>query len=156
VARRFEDHPTLERLLPATRQALRDRLVFEWAHTEGGVITAPPVLRTLCGRWHHLTPEIGRLLQSHALPIHRRLMDVYVDHHRPAWWLAWGPELLWRNETPFAFPSMSHDIFAARALVLQHSSERLAPFVDVPWCHADEYYIQKLALRLRAASRVEW
>ena len=114
VARRLEDDESLGRLVPATRHALRDRLVFELSHAEGGVVTRPPTLRTIFGRWHDLTPEMGRLLQLYALPIHRRLMDVYVDHHRPAWWLAWGPELLWRNETPFAFPSMSHDIFAAR------------------------------------------
>jgi hypothetical protein len=71
-------------------------------------------------------------------------MDVYVDHHRPAWHVAWNVELLWRNECPFSFPDMSRDIFAARAFIL--GEEGLKRFVDVPWCSGDEYYVQKLAL----------
>jgi hypothetical protein len=127
---------------------MRTRLEYELAHTEGGVMTRPPVARTIFGRWRHLTPDVARLLREHAGDIHRRLVDVYVDHHRPAWRLAWGPELMWRNETPFSFPTMSAEVFAAKALILREPVERLTSYVDLPWCKADEYYIQKLALTL--------
>jgi hypothetical protein len=148
IAKKLGDQSTLDRLLPQTRQAMRNRLEYELAHTEGGLMTRPPVLRTIFGRWRHLTPEVARLLREHAGDIHRHLVDVYVDHHRPAWWLAWNVELMWRNETPFSFPTMSSEIFAAKALILEESAERLVHYVDLPWCKADEYYIQKLALLL--------
>jgi hypothetical protein len=45
---------------------------------------------------------------------------------------------------------MSAEIFAAKALILREPVERLAAYVDLPWCKADEYYIQKLALVLAA------
>jgi hypothetical protein len=73
-------------------------------------------------------------------------MEVYVDHHRPAWYVAWNVELLWRNEAPFSFPDMADDIFAARAMVLGEGAERLAAFVDLPWCRGDETWVRKLAL----------
>jgi hypothetical protein len=150
VAKRLDDNDTLDRLLPPVRAAMRRRLEYELAHTEGGVMTRPPVLRTIFGRWRHLTPDVAGLLRAHAGDIHRRLVDVYVDHHRPAWWLAWGPELMWRNETPFSFPTMSAEIFAAKALILREPVERLTEYIDLPWCKADEYYIQKLALAVAA------
>jgi outer membrane protein assembly factor BamB len=133
---------------PKVREALRERLRYELAHTEGGLITAAPVLRTLFGRWHFLTPDVARLLRTHAGPIHARLMDVYVDHHRPTWWLAWNVELLWRNETPLSFPSMSLDIFTARSLLLGEPPQDLAGYLDLPWCRGDEHHVQKLALAL--------
>jgi hypothetical protein len=152
IAKRLDDGETLESFLPKTRAAMRKRLEYELSHTEGGVMTRPPVLRTIFGRWRHLTPDVARLLREHAGDIHTRLIEVYVDHHRPAWWLAWGPELLWRNETPFSFPTMSAEIFAAKALVLRNPVETLTPYVDLPWCKADLYYIQKLALALAAST----
>jgi hypothetical protein len=114
-------------------------------------MTRPPVLRTIFGRWRHLTPEVARLIANPAGDVHRHLVDVYVDYHRPAWWLAWAPEFMWRNETPFSFPTMSAEIFAARSLILREPADQLARYVDLPWCRADEYYIQKLALVLGAS-----
>jgi hypothetical protein len=155
IARRQDDSETLDRVLPLTHAAMRKRIEYELAHTEGGVMTRPPVLRTIFGRWRHMTPDVARLLREHAGDIHRRLVDVYVDHHRPAWWLAWGPELMWRNETPFSFPTMSAEIFAAKALILREPAEKLTQYVDLPWCKADEYYIQKLALALAVAGGMD-
>ena len=102
--------------------------------------------RSLLGRWHFLGPDLARILRTFAGPIHRHLMDNYVDHHRPAWYVAWNVELLWRNEAPFSFPDMSADVFAARALILNEPADQLARHLDVPWCKGDEYYVQKLAI----------
>jgi hypothetical protein len=145
IAKQVGDEAGLDRLLPVTRAAIRERLVYELAHTEGGLMTRQN-LRTLMGRWRNLNPDLARVLRTYCEPVHRRLMEVYVDHHRPAWYVAWNVELLWRNETPFSFPDMSRDIFAARAMILGEEGDRLGRFVDIPWCRGDEYYVQKLAL----------
>ncbi|HEX2972976.1 MAG TPA: hypothetical protein VHP11_11625, partial [Tepidisphaeraceae bacterium] len=108
------------------------------------------------GRWRHLTPEVARLLAMHAAPIHQHLMEVYVDYHRPTWCLAWNVELLWRNESPFSFPTMALEIFSAKAMILNEKPDQLAHAVDLPWCKADESHILKLAMLLNSASPITW
>ncbi|MCX8037899.1 MAG: PQQ-binding-like beta-propeller repeat protein [Candidatus Sumerlaeia bacterium] len=150
IAKHLDDRDFVDKALPAVRKAMRERLEYEWAHPEDGVIVSVPHLRTIFGRWRNLTPEVGRLLREQTGRIHRRLMDVYVDHHRPLWWMAWTFEHMWRNETPLAFPTAAMEIFSARALILDEPSDKLARFLDLPWCKGDEFYIQKLALVLNA------
>ena len=139
------------------------RLAYEFTHTRGGLITQVPVLRSIFGCWRHLTPEVGRLCASYAGQTHKHLMDVYVDYHRPTWYLAWNVETMWRNECPFAFPTMAAEVFAARALILR--SEKLTPplggagltrFLDIPWCKADLFYIQKLVFAIESHGKVTW
>jgi len=156
IAKRLHDEAALEKGLVATREAMRRRLAYEFAHTRGGLITQVPVGRSIFARWRHLTPEVGRLLASYAADTHKHLMDVYVDYHRPTWYLAWNVEPMWRNECPFAFPTMSAEIFAARAMVLREPSEKLSGFLDIPWCKADLFYIQKLVLCIEAYGQVIW
>jgi len=155
IARDVSDNYAVIQLQPRTRQALRDRLVYELAHTEGGLVTMNGN-RAVFGRWRNLTPEVARLLRLYAKDVHARLMDVYVDHHRPTWWLAWNVETLWGNEVPTALPTEAQEVFAARAMVLGEDAGKLAKFVDRPWCRADEFYIQKLALVLHATAGTEW
>jgi hypothetical protein len=150
IAKHLEDVEALKTFLPKTRQALRVRLQYELSHANGGLITAAGT-RSLVGRWHNLTPDLAAVLAAFTKPIQQHLMDVYVDYHRPAWYVAWNVELLWRNESPFSFPDMSADIFAAKAMLLNEPAERLARYVDLPWCRGDEYYVQKLALLARAS-----
>lgn len=119
-------------------------------------MTRVPVGRTIFGRWRHLTPEVGRLLQTYAEPTQRHLMAVCVDYHRPTWWLAWNVELMLRNESPFSLPTMSAEIFDARALILREPQPPLATRLDLPWCHADLCYLQKLVACLEADSVWEW
>ena len=83
-------------------------------------------------------------------------MDVYVDYHRPTWYLAWNVETMWRNECPFAFPTMAAEVFAARALILREPAEKLTRFLDIPWCKADLFYIQKLVFTIEAHGRITW
>jgi hypothetical protein len=156
LAHRFTDAETKQAGVEVARRALRERLTFEFAHTRGGLIWQVPKLRSVCSRWHFLTPEVGRLLALHVGPVHRQLMERYVDYHRPVWWLAWNVETMMRNECPYEFPTLSAEVFAARSLILTEPTERLAAFLDRPWFKADEYCIQKLALALDAASRAEW
>jgi hypothetical protein len=156
IARRMHDNSTLEKGLVITRSALHKRLAFEIAHTHGGLITQVPVLRSIFSRWRNLTPEIGRFCESYAGKTHKHLMEVYVDYHRPTWYLAWGVETMWRNECPFAFPTMSAEVFAAKALILREPVEKLTGYLDIPWCKADLFYIQKLVLCIEAYGNVIW
>jgi len=156
IAAHMEDKEAVEKGLRITRQALRERLAYELAHTKGGLIAEVPVSRSVFARWRHLTPEVGRLVAHYAGPIHKSLMDVYVDYHRPTWHLAWGVETMWRNESPFAFPTMPAEIFAARAWILNESPEQLQRFLDIPWCRADLFYMQKLVSCIEAHGRMNW
>jgi hypothetical protein len=135
---------------------LRERLAFEIAHPRGGVIFQVPVLRSAFSRWHRLSPEVGRLVRERAGEAARGLMDLYVDRHRPTWWLAWNVETLMRNECPLELPTTSLDIFQARAWILGEPAAKLAGFIDIPWCRGDEYYVEKLALVLSAAAGTRW
>jgi hypothetical protein len=156
VAQRVGDEEALRRGVAKTRGAIRERLAFEFAHPRGGLISQVPVGRSIFSRWRHLTPEVGRLLATHAGPVHRELMAVQVDFHRPTWWLAWNVELMVRNESPFSLPTMSAEIFSARAMVLQEPGEKLAAYLDLPWCRADLFFLQKLASCAEAHTHVTW
>ena len=83
-------------------------------------------------------------------------MEIYVDYHRPTWHLAWNVETMWRNECPFAFPTMSAEVFAAKALILHEPAEELISYLDVPWCKADLFYIQKLVFCIEACGEINW
>jgi hypothetical protein len=156
IAEHVKDKEAVEKAIVVTRKALRERLVYEFAYTESGLISEVPVSRSIFARWRHLTPEVGRLLAEYAGTTHRHLMDVYVDHHRPTWHIAWGVETAWRNESPFAFPTMSEEVFAARAWILNEPAETLTRFLDIPWCHADLFYIRKLIWCLDASGQTVW
>ncbi|HEV8606566.1 MAG TPA: PQQ-binding-like beta-propeller repeat protein [Tepidisphaeraceae bacterium] len=147
VARRMKDEKTVEKLLPAARGAMRERVKYELEHSEGGVIL-PSGSRSIFGRWRFLTPEVARLIRTFAPGVTEHLVDVYVDHHRPTWWLAWNVELLWRNESPFGFPNVAVDVFGAKALILDRDGKELERFLDLPWFKGDEYQIQKMAMML--------
>jgi hypothetical protein len=156
MALQMHDEQAVEKGINTAQKAFRRRLEYEFAHTRGGLITQVPVLRSIFGRWRYLTPEIGRLCSEYALQTHKNLMDVYVDYHRPTWYLAWNVETMWRNECPFAFPTMSAEVFAARALILREPAEKLKRFIDIPWCKADLFYIQKLLFIIEAHGEVVW
>lgn len=150
LARAAGDEESLARSLPLTRQAMRTRLVYELAHTKGGLIRSVPNSRQVFARWRNLTPDVAALVRSAALPTQKHLTQVYVDYHRPGWWIAWNVEQLMRNEAPTQLPSTPLEIFTARALIIGDSSAQLTAYLDIPWCAADEFYIRKLALTLRA------
>lgn len=156
IARHMQDDDAQTRGISAARKAIRQRLTYELAHPRGGLITMVPTLRCIFSRWRHLTPEVGRLIATHAGDIQRHLMQVYVDHHRPTWWLAWNVELMVRNESPMSLPTMSAEIFAARAMILREPAEQLERYLDLPWCKADLLYIQKLVMCLEARRGVDF
>ncbi len=156
IARRMGDVQAVEEGVVAARKAMRERLAYEFAYTRGGLITQVPVLRTIFSRWRHLTPEVGRLCASYAADTHKYLVATCVDYHRPTWFLAWNVETMWRNECPFSFPTVSAEIFSARALILHESGDKLKRYLDIPWCKADLFYIQKLVFCIEASGEITW
>ena len=151
LAKAAGDDAALAEALLITRHAMRDRLVYELAHTRGGVILPVPNGRMVMARWRRLTPDVAALIASQARAIQQHLMSVYVDYHRPGWWLAWNVEQLMRNEAPMQLPTTPLEIFTARALILGEPADQLRRYIDLPWCRGDEFYIQELALVLRNA-----
>jgi hypothetical protein len=157
IARKLEDREAEKRLVPMALAAMRERLAYEFAHPRGGLIAMnQDNRRAVFGRWRNLTPDVARLLRVHARDANAGLMDLYVEHHRPTWWLAWNVETLWGNEVPVAFPTHAREVFAARAMVLEEPAEKLGRYVDQPWCRGDEYYIQKLAMTVGSANGARW
>jgi hypothetical protein len=156
LARQVGDTEAVNGGLAAARQAMRERVAYELAHTRGGLIYQVPVQRGIFSRWRHLTPEVGRLCARYAGPINRELVRVYVDYHRPTWWMAWMVELLWRNESPYSLPTMSQEILQARALILNEPAAKLWRYLDLPWCRADTLYLQKQVLCLEAGAPPKW
>jgi hypothetical protein len=156
MASRLDDQLAAERGVAKARAMLRQRLQYELAYPRGGLIARVPVGRSIFARWRHLTPEIGRLLADYAPATHRRLMDVYVDYHRPTWWLAWNVEIMMRNEAPLDLPTTPAEIFAARALILGEPAEKLRGFLDLPWCKADLFFIEKLVCSIEAGEPATW
>jgi hypothetical protein len=120
---------------------------YELDHPESGLIL-PVGNRSLLSRWHFLTPPVANLIRTFAPGITEHLMVVYIDHHRPTWFLAWNVELLWRNEAPFGFPDVPVDVLGAKALILRQPGNELERYLDLPCFKGDEYQIQKLALIL--------
>ena len=156
LARRLGDDDAAGKARTLALAAMRERLEYEFAHPRGGLILPAKQGRSILARWRHLTPEVGRLLADHARETQAHLMSVYVDHHRPAWFVAWNVETLWRNEAPMEFPTTSADIFAARALVLGEPGRTLEGFLDIPWCKADLFHIRKLVLCIEAHGEAVW
>jgi hypothetical protein len=68
---------------------------------------------------------------------------------RNSWWMAFGDRLIggenYTNPAHF-----SRALFTGAALVERLSSEELCRWVDIPWCEADLYFIEKCALALSA------
>ncbi len=156
MAQRLKDQAAVDRGIAVARKAMRQRLVFELAHPAGAVMAEVPAARHIFARWRNLTPEVARLIATCAGEPQRHLMEVFVDYHRPTWWLAWNVELAWRNEVPFSFPTMSAEIFTAKALILNEPVEKLRRYLDVPWCKADLFYIRKIVHCVEAEGTARW
>ncbi len=150
------DEEAVQRGLAKARAALRERLRYEFAYPRGGLIAEVPVGRSIFARWRNLTPEIGRLCATYVPATHRRLMDVYVNYHRPTWWLAWNVETMMRNEAPFQLPTTPAEVFAARAIILGEPAGKLRGFLDRPWCKADLFFIGKLVYCIEADAPLVW
>jgi hypothetical protein len=99
-------------------------------------------------RYCGLVPEVGAALARHTGgAAAKRLASARGS--RPGWWLAAGDRLI-GGENYCSPPHLSRALFAGAALVEGVPAAELAGWVDVPWCAADLYFVEKAALALRA------
>lgn len=100
-------------------------------------------------------PELARFLAEVERDQARRFVD-RVAGVAPDWYLAYSTARI-ASEVNYHHPSMAHDQFMVRALVLQEPPEKLARYLDVPWVErGDLYYIHKLAETIRAYRGAKW
>lgn len=101
-------------------------------------------------RYLGLTPEIGRALRDYAGE-DVQLQDTFIETVVPAQYLSWS-FAVGRNEQFTNSPTQALEVYLAKALIMQEDSETLRQYVNVPWCQGDLYYIEKLALAIRAST----
>jgi hypothetical protein len=101
-------------------------------------------------RYCDLTPELGRALRDATQDLARRRLQA-CRAERNAWFLAFGDRFIGgENYTnPADFPRA---LFAGAALIEDLPAAELFTFLDVPWCKADLYFIEKCAYALWAES----
>jgi hypothetical protein len=102
-------------------------------------------------KFHDLVPEVGRLLAENA-PDAGRVYLKFVDRSLPGWYLVSEERQFHFGENFVDYPDFSLDIFLAKAYIGKAPAEKLARWVDIPWCKGDLYFIQKLAVTLDAAT----
>ena len=101
---------------------------------------------SLPARYLYITPEIGALVRDHAGSEAKALYERYIAYHRPTWYLTWGPLIYDYWETSVDHPMSPWATFSARAFLFADAPAELRGYMDIPWCRADLYHIQKLAL----------
>ncbi len=98
-------------------------------------------------RYCGLVPEVGAALARHTGGAAGQRLAAFREP-RPGWWLAAGDRLI-GGENYCGPPHLSRSLFASAALIEGVPAADLAGWVDVPWCAADLYFVEKAALALR-------
>lgn len=156
MAKDRDDQIGLDKLLPVTREALRERLAITLTYHRGRVAEYQIGIWKGYPRWTWLTPELGRLIREHAGETGPKLVSYYIDWLRPNGFLTRGPLSPASHENSMQLPTNPLATFQAKAWIQGASAEELAPLVDLPMGKADPYYIQKLAVALQALSGPTW
>jgi hypothetical protein len=100
-------------------------------------------------RYDHLTPEIADAIRRWSGDLSVPRLRVFREL-RPAWWLAFGDRMV-GGENYTNPPHFTHALFAAATLIEQIPASHLVDWLDVPWCRADLYFIERCSLILRAS-----
>ncbi|MBC7250169.1 MAG: PQQ-binding-like beta-propeller repeat protein [Anaerolineae bacterium] len=147
--------------LGAATRGLQARISYEETNRPGygewiGEKEAGKFMSTTWGgggkivRYRDLVPEIGRALRDYAWGDMQN-QDAFIETVAPAQYLAWS-FAVGRTEQFTNFPSQAHEIFQAKALIMDGDTDTLRRYLSVPWCAGDLYYIEKLVLAIRASS----
>ncbi len=99
-------------------------------------------------RYCSLVPEVAEAVRLHSGGLASARLKAFREE-RNAWWLAFGDRVI-GGENYTNPPHFVRALFSGAALIEQLPPERLASFVDVPWCRGDFYFIEKCALTLSA------
>lgn len=157
MAKHFGDAEALEKLLPAARQALRQRIALEWRFSRGNLQgRLADTLWTTWTRWVFLSPEVGRAVREQAGEGAVRLARTHLDVIGPFWYLNWGPVAPTGLENATQLPINVMAGFMAKAYLEGAPAPALRTYADIPACRGDGYWIQRLAIALNASSQPEW
>ncbi|MBD3155069.1 MAG: PQQ-binding-like beta-propeller repeat protein, partial [Candidatus Aenigmarchaeota archaeon] len=100
-------------------------------------------------RYKNLNYELGRALYDYA----RQPMEVqnkFIETAMPAQIIGEGFSVH-RTEVFSNLPHQARDIFLQKAFIMGLSSEKLGNHISSSWCNGDLYYMERLALTLRAS-----
>lgn len=168
MARQLGDEQTCRTALGLAGRALAARLEYEnrmrpsdgqW---EAGAQNRNKACKFLATTWNAgcwipryrgLTPTIGRVLRDRAAEDIERT-DAYADMMLPARVLACSAEAA--GEISHNFPPEAMEQFLAKAYLSGLPGRRLRYYLDIPWCPADPYYIQKLVITLETHGETSW
>ena len=70
---------------------------------------------------------------------------------RPGWWMAFGDRFI-GGENYTTSPDFARALFIAASELEPCPPEMTVKWLDVPWCDADLYYIERVAMFLRSAA----
>lgn len=110
---------------------------------------------TYSGRLHCLNAADGSRLLADQAPAATRRYMTFTDHFLPTRYLTGEERQFHFGENFVDYPDFALAIFQARAYVERAPAEKLAGWIDIPWCPGDLYYIQRLSMTLDAAGRTE-
>jgi hypothetical protein len=105
-------------------------------------------------RYCSLAPEIGGALARFGAESGVRNLRAFRKE-RNSWYLAFGDRLI-GGENYTNPPHFPRSLFAGATFIEQLPGESLLAFVDVPWCKADLYFIEKCVFALWASGGRPW
>ncbi|MDA1191229.1 MAG: hypothetical protein O3A46_06030 [Candidatus Poribacteria bacterium] len=105
--------------------------------------------RATIAKLNDLTPVVGEILRESAFPAAKTYMDV-IDTVMPGWWLVGEERQVHFGENFMDFPHVSRNLFLAKAYAMGFRAAALEPYVDIPYCEGDLYYIEKIVAMLEA------
>lgn len=154
LARWMEDEEAFEVSVRAVRVLLEERVNLD--RTSGDIVvptrSASKSLHNYkLARYCDLVPEVGWVLREQTQGVAAKRLEQFREQ-RPGWWMAFGDRLIGgENYTnPRHFP---RSLLAGAVFIEDVGSERLATWLDVPWCKGDLWYIEQLVLTLRIAQQ---
>ena len=151
LARLAGDAPVERRALARARELLELRVNLERVNPaiiEKSSDATKGLHNFKLARYCDLTPEVGAALRRFSGGFAEQRLRAFREE-RNGWFMAFGDRFIGgENYTnPLHFP---RSLFAGAALVEGLPAEELSAFLDVPWCPADFYFIEKCALALSA------
>jgi hypothetical protein len=157
LARWNNDQATEQQALRRGRELLEWRVNLERTNPfllEKSDAATKKLHNARLARYCDLVPEVGEALARFSADCGARNLRVFRAA-RNGWFLAFGDRLIGgENYTnPAHFP---RSLFAGAALVERLPGDQLLTFVDVPWCKADLYFIERCALALWAEAGRSW
>lgn len=100
-------------------------------------------------RYLHL-PEPAMVMLRHDGTAAERLRP--FREARPGWWMAFGDRYI-GGENYTTSPDFGRALFIAAMELEPASPQQASAWLDVPWCKADLYYIERVTLFLRATAK---